>query len=271
MQISHEMPLALLEKGFDLKYNDYFYALCHLFETEPSYLAYAKDQVKSGRKVLLDNSLFELKEAFDIDRFAYWVRELNPTEYILPDAWCDRTKTIQNAYKFVEKYSSLPGKKIGVVQGQTPEELISCYESIEPIVDKVAFSFDNPGFVSFYKKSHIRRVPRTMKWQDNMLGRQRLLLHMKKEGILNTKKPHHLLGCMLPQDFSFYKGKEWSCIESIDTSNPVVHGLLGIKYNAYGLDSKSEMKMVDMLHKIPTEDQLKLVEYNIKKFRDILK
>jgi len=243
MLISHEMPLDLLRKGFDTAYNDYFYALCHLFETEPYYLEYTKKQLQDGhgRKVILDNSLFELKKAFDLDRFAYWIKEVRPTEYIIPDSWCNASETVQNVHKFIQKYPHLPGKSVAVVQGTTPEELISCYQAVEPLVSKVAFSFDNPGFAYFY--------PRKNKWVANMKGRHKLLTMMLKKGIINTEKPHHLLGCMLPQDFQQYKGKKWRWIESIDTSNPIIHGYKGERYSISGkLKKKSDIKLVDILH-----------------------
>ena len=41
--------------------------------------------MKLGREVLLDNSIFELGEAFDSDKFAKYVEELKPSYYIVPD------------------------------------------------------------------------------------------------------------------------------------------------------------------------------------------
>ena len=51
----------------------------------------------------------------------------------------------------------------------------------------------------------------------------------------------HLLGCNIPQEFSWYKDMPF--IKTIDTSNPVIHGLAGIKYEPWGLNNKLSTKV----------------------------
>ena len=63
MYVSHESPISFLDES--RKYNDYDYALVHLFETHPEYYQFFKDSINLGRQVLLDNSIFELGESFD--------------------------------------------------------------------------------------------------------------------------------------------------------------------------------------------------------------
>ena len=63
MLVSHESPISILDKSKD--YNDYDYALVHLFETHPKYYNFFKESIKLGREVLLDNSIFELGESFE--------------------------------------------------------------------------------------------------------------------------------------------------------------------------------------------------------------
>ena len=140
--ISHECPKALFENSLD--FNDYDYALVHLFDEDPEYLAFYKKCVKQGRHVLLDNSIFELGEAYNNDKFAKWVEILKPTEYIVPDALEDMQKTIDQMEDWNRTYRKLPGKKIGVVQGKTPEELMECYVYMNTHADcdKIAISFD---------------------------------------------------------------------------------------------------------------------------------
>ncbi len=66
MLVSHESPISMLETS--RKYNDYDYALVHLFETHPQYYNFFKVSLNLGREVLLDNSIFELGEAFDSEK-----------------------------------------------------------------------------------------------------------------------------------------------------------------------------------------------------------
>ena len=265
MKISHESPLALLDQY--RYYNDYDYALVHLFESEPTYLQFFKDSLAQGRKVILDNSIFELGTAFDTVKFLHWIRDLKPTEYIIPDVLEDALGTINNAN--IWKNIFLPDvprgiKSIGVVQGKTYQELVNCYLHLDTFVnvDKIAISFD----YSYY----LEVCPHPNKWMGYSIGRAQTLTRMLKEGIINRSKPHHLLGCSLPIEFMFYReGFEW--IESMDTSNPVVHGLLNIPYEGTGLATKQSIKLVDLLHAKPTPLQENLIGTNVNKFKYIVR
>ena len=102
-----------------------------------------------------------------------------------------------------------------------------------------------------------------------MHGRDAMLHHMLHSNIINTNKPHHLLGCGLPQEFSSYRDFSW--IDTIDTSNPVVAGLKGIRYNgAKGLEDKPSQKLFTMIHQEVTDDELNRITYNIECFRAIV-
>lgn len=259
MKISHESPLCLLDRS--RSYNDYDYALVHLFETESTYYQFFKDSLAQGRHVLLDNSIFELGTAFDSDRYAHWIKELQPTEYIIPDVLEDAIGTMDNALDWKEKYSDLPGKTIGVVQGKSYHDLIHCYDYMDQVigVDKIAISFD----YSYY----LEVCPHPNKWMGYALGRVQTLTRLLKDGVINTKKPHHLLGCALPIEFMFYReGFEW--LESLDTSNPIVHALLGIGYEPGGLDSKKSLKLIELLNTPePSVATMHTIKHNIQYFR----
>ena len=257
MFISHEVPKCLFEKSLD--FNDYDYALVHLFDKDEEYLKFYMDCVKAGRHVLLDNSIFELGEAYDNDSFAKWVEILKPTEYIVPDALEDINKTIDQMEQWNRNYGKLPGKRIGVVQGKTPEEIMQCYTFMDKQadVDKIAISFD----YSLYEEI----VPHTNKYMSWMLGRSTMLANLLKAGVINTNKPHHLLGCGLPQEFALYHDYKW--IESVDTSNPIVHGIKGIAYKNYGLQTKESIKLVDLLDVEINNEQLYDINHNINYFR----
>ena len=55
MLVSHESPISMLDESRN--YNDYDYALVHLFEKEPEYYNFFKVSKTLGREVLLDNSI----------------------------------------------------------------------------------------------------------------------------------------------------------------------------------------------------------------------
>lgn len=258
MKIFHEVPVSLLEQSH--KFNDGDYALVHLLEESTEYHHFFVESLKKGRHVILDNSIFELGEAFDSDRYAEWIKKLRPTEYIIPDALEDCIKTMDNALVWKEKYSDLPGRKIGVVQGKSYSDLIHCYQYLDEVidVDKIAISFD----YSYY----LEVAPHPNKWMGYVIGRIQTLTRLMADGIINKNKPHHLLGCALPIEMFFYReGFDW--IESMDTSSPVVHGLLDIVYEPGGIISKQSIKLADLIQSIPTPEQVDKINWNLSIFR----
>jgi hypothetical protein len=255
IKIAHESPKSIFKEIQAV--TDYDYALVHLFEEDPEYLKLFQDALANGREVILDNSIFELEEAFDAVKFAQWVQELKPTWYIVPDALENAKKTCSQMAAWNMHYRDLPGKKIGVVQGKTYKQIKTCYEYMDKTadVDMIAISFD----YSYYTET----IPHPNKYVSWMLGRVKLLGDLLRDGVINEDKPHHLLGCGLPQEFAFYKDYKW--IYSLDTSNPVVHGIKGVEYREDGLWSKESQKLFELInHKV---EDINTILYNIHKFR----
>ena len=262
MRVAHESPLEI----FDLvqEQTDYDYALVHLFETNKPYLNKFKEAVAKGRHVILDNSLFELETPFDPERFAYWINELKPTEYIIPDALEDSYTTISNLNEWIDLYKDkVSGKTIGVIQGRSYDDLVWCYQQVEPKVDKVAISFDYSWMAPV---EGIRS--NSIKCLMYMIGRQDLLADLVRDGVINQNKPHHLLGCFLPQEFKEYTKYTW--VDTIDTSNPVVHGINHIRYTDSGLEDKVKTKLIEYMDRELTLRQVDDIFYNIRKFREFV-
>jgi hypothetical protein len=98
------------------------------------------------------------------------------------------------------------------------------------------------------------------------LGRVRFV-----QGLLNLNHlkdiKFHLLGCSIPQEFGWYDNHPR--IESIDTSNPVMAALDGIKYNNNGLNYKPNANMNDHFDMMFDELDYDLVKYNTSKFKQI--
>ena len=102
MLVSHESPIAILEES--KSYNDYDYALVHLFESQPEYYSFFKQSLLAGREVLLDNSIFELGEAFDPKKYIRYITELNPSFFIVPDVLENAQATVSSWNKFYLNY-----------------------------------------------------------------------------------------------------------------------------------------------------------------------
>lgn len=253
MLISHEVPLCLLEQS--RSFNDYDYALVHLFEKYKEYFNFYKQSLLQGRYVLLDNSLFELESIFDQDKFVYWIEQLQPSSYIIPDSLENVEETITSCENFLNKFKDIPGEKIGVVQGKNEKELIDCYNFMSDNVDIIAISFDYSYYLTI---------------ADNYAeGRIKFIRRLLEKDILNTRKPHHFLGCYLPQEFKAYKNYKW--LKTIDTSNPVVHAIKGISYTNEGLFFKERIKLVDLIETKIEDINLKLLKHNLSTFKSFCK
>jgi hypothetical protein len=248
----------LLEKS--RSYNDYDYALVHLFEQYPKYYDFFAESLKQGREVILDNSIFELGTAFDSIKFASWISKLNPTWYVVPDSLENTEETIEQFKSWRDTCGDLPGKKIGVVQGKSYNELVECYRFMSSEADMVAISFD-------YKYFELTGfgLNKEQKWSS---GRPKFIRDIMMDGIYRPDKPIHLLGCGLPIEFMNYRSTK--VIHSIDTSNPVLHGMYGIKYGEFGLQKKHMVKMVEVFEKEPTAEEMDIITFNVNKFKELV-
>ena len=101
VKVSHELTCKY---AFDRSYeiNDYEYCLPHLIRSKMKlYKDHFLKAKKDGRYIIMDNSLHELGKAYAEDRLMYWVNELEPDEFIVPDVWQDQTATLVNAKRWM--------------------------------------------------------------------------------------------------------------------------------------------------------------------------
>lgn len=257
----HEAPKSIFHQVQELTDGDY--ALVHLFEEDRQYYELFQEALRKGRDVILDNSVFELGEAFNADTFAYWVYALSPTWYVVPDVLEDADATIDRFFNFIKQYPDLPGKRIGVVQGKNYDDLVRCYKAIAPYCDKIGISFDCSWYVEYAKSS--------TKCLQLATGRLKTLIQMDEQRVIDRCKPHHLLGVAVPQELACYgafqRGGEFLWIDSVDTSNPVVHGLAGISYGPSGLKDKETRKLYTMINEQVSDEQWQVIRSNIQGFR----
>jgi len=257
MKIAHEAPLSIMNQV--QRVTDYDYALVHLFKDSEQYYGFFQRALQDGREVILDNSIFELGTAFTGNEFAYWVTNLSPTWYIVPDVLDNADATINSFETFMDEFSGLPGKAIAVAQGETYNDVVRCYNYFksDSRVEKIAFSFNHPFYQTEFSDA-------PTKYHAMMKGRQQMISRLIAENVIDTNKPHHLLGCGLPQEFKFYKEMHW--IDSVDTSNPVMHGMYDIRYTPEGLENKESVKMHTLMEEDYT-DKIGLIYSNIATFR----
>jgi len=258
MKVSHETPLCLLEDS--RRFNDYDYCLPHLLDEEPAYEKYFRTSKELGRYIIMDNSLHELGEAYDHGRLLYWINELKPNEFIVPDVWENCEESMQNAeiwslYEFPEGV-----EKVAVVQAKTIHEASQCTQMYKKLgYKKIAYSYG----ASYY--NDICPHPNTD--LGKALGRLYVINTLLKMGDLKQTDRVHLLGCAVPQEFGWYHNI--NCIETIDTSNPVMAALEGMRYTLGGLVQKPKANMNDYFLMLDSQVDYNLLEDNLSTFRMI--
>lgn len=270
MDVYHEMPIFALKKGWEYSHTDGSYALVHLFETHTDYYQHFVQALRDRRPVILDNSLFELGEAFEPTRFVYWLTRLaleagtsDTLLYVIPDVFNNTEATVASARSFLNAYPNLPGKAMAVAQGNTAEELAKCYTAFaeDYRITRIGIPYHSHAFEAYEWPEDFPLL------QKLKYGRIRFIAELRER----LSKEIHLLGASLPDEFQYYSSNP--LIASVDTSNPVVHGLLGIRYEEpRGLLTKENIKLADMIdikHEDLSLDQIEAIFYNLASFRRI--
>lgn len=257
MMVSHEVPRCLLTASPE--FNGYDYALPHLFDQDEEYLQYFRDAKKKGRYIIMDNSLHELGKAYDHKRLRYWINELEPDEFIVPDVWMECHKTAAQA-KYWKQFTYPENTKLtAVIQGSNKNEAYLCANLLQNLgYKKLCVSYGATWYNDFF--------PHSNPDMGKALGRVRFvqgLLQLRQMGDIKI----HLLGCSIPQEFGWYDNHPQ--IESIDTSNPIMAALDGTRYTEQGLITKPKANMNDNFEIDFKDIDYQNVLYNTILFREI--
>lgn len=258
IKISHEVPLCLLKDS--IKFNDYQYCLPHLLDSEPEYAKHFYECKEKGIYIIMDNSLHELGKAYDETRLLYWINELKPNEFVVPDVWEDKNASTVNARKWYQ--ISLPEgvEKVVVAQGKSYEDIASITQTYKDLgYKKIAYSYG----LSLYNKL----FPHPNPYLGKALGRLYVISSLYDGNLLTENDRIHLLGTAIPQEFGWYS--DIKCLESIDTSNPIMATLDKVKYLPNGLYFKPKANMNDNFYVNINNIDLNLLKNNINAFKTI--
>lgn len=282
--VSHEIPKALFPHH-DF-FNDYPYTLAHLLS--PKFETYDKEYADFYKKALnrysysiLDNSAFELGDAINADILYEIGEEFKPSHIIIPDALHNRKLTQKRAMEYIVKYGdkSTP-KLIGVLQGETKEELIELYQfycSI-PQIDIIAVPFDLYTPENWWETVQndmydIEDIDENIQIKDlheYKIHRVSFVTQLVGNYYGKLPKKLHLLGCATPNEFIEYEPYELNNIHSIDTSAPIIYGWNNIKFDDKGVDlnvQKPKEKLADNLDIKLNSKQLDTITHNIRQFK----
>ena len=257
MKVSHEVPRCLLNNSRE--WNDYDYCLPHLLDQDEEYKNFFYESKKLGRYIIMDNSLHELGRAYDFKRLHYWIKELEPNEFIVPDVWMEHAQTVSMA-KYWKQFKYPKGTTpTAVIQGKDKNAAYLCAGLLVGLgYKKLCISYGASWYNDFF--------PHTNEDLGKSLGRIRFV-----NGLLKLKQyddtKFHLLGCSVPQEFGWYDNHPQ--IESLDTSNPIMAALEGIQYSEHGLNNKPKANMNDHFNMAWEDVDYLDVLHNVRKFREI--
>lgn len=259
MKILHESPLCLMDHI--QQFTDGDYCLPHLMDQYEEYKDFFIRSRENGRHIMMDNSLHELGVPYNEDRLFYWLDQLQPDEFFVPDYWEDQIQSVVSAKRWIQYQESYPDTTfIAVVQAKSWTEAAICYQIYKDLgYKKIAFSYG----ASYYNEIH----PHENKAIGKALGRIDTINKIHSIGVIHDNDKIHLLGCSVPQEFGFHKSNSY--IESIDTSNPVMAAIQGLKYDAVGLTEKPTANMNECFEMPLSEIDIELLNYNVKQFKQI--
>lgn len=181
--------------------NEYVMLLAHLSENSANYALYARN---NNNYKIMDNSIIELGEAFDMDTLINEAIKCNVNEIILPDVFNDGDATLKKVNESIAwlKEHNYIGKfkLMAVCHAKEMSELLNNYKTLSsiPEIDVIGF----PKVLS--------------KW----LGNKRAFVVNEIVNSIPKTKEIHLLGCW--NSLIEFKNIKLDNIRSADTCLPAL-------------------------------------------------
>lgn len=277
MKTNCELPLCLLQEANKL--NQFDLVLFHLLKSNSTYheWAYNQRRLHPERLMILDNSAYEFfvkGETLDLDEYAYFVEDLQPDYFILPDVLQDREKTIKGINEFLEKYpmndievkTTVP-QPMAVIQGNTDKELTQClFDYLHMGLKNICVPFHIQHFRDCKKSEMIRqdfeRMYNGKTNEDIEYAMGRVQFVKTHYALIDLFDYVHFLGSHCPFEKIYYG--EYN---SMDTGYPVKLGIEGVEL--WKEDHKPNIIIDDFLEKDLDKNTKTLIRKNVRKFRDL--
>ena len=238
MKISHIVPVDLLDL---IEGRDFYMCLANIAIKSKEYLEFYKQQKQRGAFVLLDNGEAE-GDQMSLDTIWKVAEQINPDEIILNDSLFNREETIRKSKQALDYYKSkgYEGQYMFVVQGETFEDWIRCYEE-----------FDMSDITTI-------GVPKSVvsEWNDDD-ARLKCCEYLK-----DKNKQVHLLGCQKSIN-EIVKLKQFDFIRSNDTS---LAYLFASCYRDINNGTRPKEAVMQFYNSKFDTTQVRMLERNIKYF-----
>lgn len=215
IRIAHILPSSYLEYPDLLSKEDIHLILAHKILDDEKYRNFYNNL--KNKYLILDNSAFEYGGSLPEAVLIKAIMMIRPDEFVLPDVLRDGAETRRRSETFLKRSRRISGLKfMGIAQGNNLEEWTECYRYFAD--DEKIHSLGIPLIYSGLKPFG-KKIP-----QKFVSGREFLLHHLEYKGLLNKKKPHHLLGLrsrLAYAELTTLKRYFW--IRSADTALAYLH------------------------------------------------
>lgn len=234
MQLAFITPTSYLHRF--ATQGDFYLALAHLVDDEGKneYARFHKKEALNGKKVILDNGLFEGAQVTP-EQLIKRARSIRAHTVCAPDALYDSRGTIKEFKKFIKlkQEEGLVADVMGIPQANNPQDWWSCFEFFQLNEDcnLIGLSILSVTESFKHKATHANKWPITA-------SRVHLLkqLYSFQEGLGHEVKKCHMLGLGESYaDISTAIRLLPKSIISNDSSSAFVHGAQGIVYRDNGI------------------------------------
>lgn len=269
MKLAFITPTAYL-KRFE-SYSDIFLAEAQICYDDEDYKNYFITKLEEGRHVILDNSP-GIRRDITLADYLDLAYLMKPTELVAINSHSNTVQSIDDTIKFMqlaEEFGLMTkGIKImGVVQGNNFSEWVECYKALDRVVRVSSIGFTRPldTFEELnYKTSLFSRLFLRFKMTQakaQALTRVSIINGMYQKGIINTNKPHHLLGLTDGIELKWHVINQW--IRSNDSSSAFHHGAQGIRYKRNGLPGEKDHYDLDFNLNRLSDKETQDIHYNM--------
>jgi hypothetical protein len=177
----------------------------------------------------------------------------------VPDEWNERDITAKNAKHWTQYKLPFKTKLMVVLQGKTVNEIHTLYQQCVDL-GYTHFAFNHSSVV--YQELGGSENPLA----NQSVGRVMLIQYLLTQNVIKDHHYIHLLGASTPQEFTYYRDTHPTLINSVDTSNPIICGALGIRYSEIGLLTKPSNKIEEFMEQ-NLEDKLEDIIFNVNAFK----
>lgn len=232
--------------------------LAHMVQQNDRYRDFYKQEARDGATIILDNSSYELGDAWatpeDLVRIYESLESKNV--YLMCPEVAFKGEETEIAVKDFTSHLKEGILTFGTIHGTSYDEICQCYYKVSNLVDYVGFSY------RIWCED--LAVPYPNKTVGRALMRISLLKRLFENNLILEKKPHHLLGLSEPQELVVQSKYSW--IKSCDSSTAFIHGKNKVIFRERGLEGTERLEeRLNFDETVENPNLVEIIKHNIRR------